>query len=102
MVTIHNGSQVTAIDGENEIINYNNKAYIPLRSFAEAMGADVNYQYASDQTNGRHLIDITPKPPLQWELSTWLASTASCYVTPFYIIPTIPKSGVENIDELPR
>lgn len=49
---------VTEVDGtgENAVINYNNKAYIPLRTFAEAMGAAVNYRQADEDKN--NIIDI--------------------------------------------
>jgi len=43
--------------GDDAIINYNNKAYIPLRTFAESMGAVVQYSTPSEQT-GRSSIDI--------------------------------------------
>ncbi len=42
-VVIRSGETIRPIDinGENTVINYNNRAYIPLRTFAEAMGAEV-------------------------------------------------------------
>lgn len=43
---------------DDAILNYNNKTYIPLRTFAEFMGATVNYQYASEATGNKHVIDI--------------------------------------------
>lgn len=65
-VTIHNGVQEIIVDGD-EMINYNNKAYIPLRTFSEAMGATVDYQYPSESTDGLHKIDINQGvPPIIW------------------------------------
>jgi hypothetical protein len=37
----------------------NNKAYIPLRSFSEAMGASVNFESASNATENLNIIDIS-------------------------------------------
>ncbi|MBP1996535.1 stalk domain-containing protein [Paenibacillus eucommiae] len=69
-VTIHNGSKITTIDGTGKdgIINYNNKSYIPLRTFSEAMGAKVDYESASKQTNGVHKIDIYQSQANNWSL----------------------------------
>jgi hypothetical protein len=44
--------------GDNAILNYNNKTYIPLRTFAESIGATVNYQPSSEETDHNHIIDI--------------------------------------------
>lgn len=57
-VTFNNGGIVKSIESENEILNYNNKAYILLRSFSEAIGATVDYQYASESSNGLHQINV--------------------------------------------
>jgi hypothetical protein len=42
---------------EGEILNYNNKAYVPLRSFAESMGAKVNYSQPAF-SGDKHKVDI--------------------------------------------
>ncbi|WP_213586415.1 stalk domain-containing protein [Paenibacillus sp. J2TS4] len=83
-VTIHNGDQEISVDG-NEMINYNNKAYIPLRTFSEAMGATVNYQYPSESTDGLHKIGIYQEPSLQWKLER--REFQRCEGYPFYIVP---------------
>lgn len=44
-------------EGE-EVLNYNNKAYIPLRVFAESSGALVKYTQASPETDNKHKIDV--------------------------------------------
>jgi hypothetical protein len=44
--------------GENAILNYNDKAYIPLRAFAEAMGAGVTYEGPTSTSQGMHKIEI--------------------------------------------
>lgn len=43
---------------ENEVLNYNHKAYIPLRTFAESMGAVVEFVPASPETGGQNKINI--------------------------------------------
>jgi hypothetical protein len=57
-VTIRSGETIQEIDetGENAVINVNGKSYIPLRTFAEAMGAKVHYEesLSSDGTD-RHI-----------------------------------------------
>ncbi|WP_282942341.1 stalk domain-containing protein [Paenibacillus sp. RC67] len=49
---------VKEIDGadDNAVLNYNNKAYIPLRTFAEAIGATVNYRQSNEGKD--NIIDI--------------------------------------------
>jgi hypothetical protein len=51
-VTFYTNNMIKELDGtgDNTILNYNNKAYIPLRSFADAMGAKVTY--GAPSTNG--------------------------------------------------
>ncbi|GAA4848732.1 hypothetical protein GCM10023310_28690 [Paenibacillus vulneris] len=51
-----NGSVKEIHENEDPVINYNNKAYIPLRAFAEAMGAAVQYRPTADGT--KNIIDI--------------------------------------------
>lgn len=72
-VTFHDGDKAIRLDPSsgNEILNYNNKAYIPLRSFGEAMGAGVEYELPSEPT-GLHKIDIYQgKAPITWEPLRW-------------------------------
>ncbi|MFC3767650.1 hypothetical protein [Paenibacillus sp. GCM10012303] len=71
IVTIHNGSEVKSIDvtGDNGLINYNNKAYIPLRLFTEEMGASIQYEPGSESTNWMQKIDIYQgKTTIEWKL----------------------------------
>lgn len=71
-VTFHNGNEVVSFDGSggNEIVNVNNKAYIPLRAFAEAMGATVGYAPPNEHTD-LHKIDIHRGiAPIQWTLES--------------------------------
>ncbi|MDF2652465.1 MAG: hypothetical protein K0Q73_8270 [Paenibacillus sp.] len=96
IVTIHNGNEAKTIEGtgDNGVINYNNKAYIPLRLFSEEMGASVGYEPASEATNGLHKIDIYQGiAPISWSLErtdlifSQATDICSSYNFPFYIIP---------------
>lgn len=49
--------EVQLQEGE-EVLNYNNKAYVPLRLFAESSGALVKYTQASPETDNKHKIDV--------------------------------------------
>jgi hypothetical protein len=49
------GTQSTINEGE--ILNYNNKAYVPLRSFAESMGAKLIYTQPAF-SGDKHKVDI--------------------------------------------
>jgi hypothetical protein len=53
------GNQVVLDTNENPVLNYNDKTYIPLRAFAEAMGASVDFVAGSEATGGLHLITVT-------------------------------------------
>jgi hypothetical protein len=58
-VIIHQNSTTTNFDsGENPFINYNNKVYVPLRAFSEAMGTYVNFEGASSANGNINKIDI--------------------------------------------
>ncbi|PYI56990.1 hypothetical protein [Paenibacillus flagellatus] len=59
-VAILDGATIQPIDvsGENAVINVNNKAYIPLRTFAEAIGADVSFEPASPANGNTNQIGI--------------------------------------------
>lgn len=56
-VKFHVNNTVKEIDGL-DILNYNNRIYIPLRSFSETIGSSVNFQPASKDTENVNLIDI--------------------------------------------
>ncbi|WP_239631110.1 copper amine oxidase N-terminal domain-containing protein [Paenibacillus sp. H1-7] len=45
-------------NADNEVLNYNNKTYIPLRTFAESMGAVVEFVPGSPETGGHNKINI--------------------------------------------
>ncbi|MFD0678390.1 MULTISPECIES: DUF3888 domain-containing protein [unclassified Paenibacillus] len=49
--------EVQPQEGE-ELLNFNNKAYVPLRLFAESSGALVKYTQASPETDNKHKIDV--------------------------------------------
>ncbi|WP_248928005.1 DUF3888 domain-containing protein [Paenibacillus hamazuiensis] len=49
--------EVQLQEGE-EVLSYNNKAYVPLRLFAESSGALVKYTQASPETDNKHQIDV--------------------------------------------
>lgn len=53
------GNQAILDTDENPVLNYNDKTYIPLRAFAEAMGANVDFVAGSEATGGLHLIKVT-------------------------------------------
>ncbi|TNJ62241.1 hypothetical protein FE784_31650 [Paenibacillus hemerocallicola] len=92
-VTIHSGSETKMIDGtgHNEILNYNNKAYIPLRSFAEAMESRVDYQPPSDYT-GMHKIDIFQGiAPIKWSLQRSDSAPLPRCNDPFFIVPVFSQ-----------
>ncbi|MBK5262745.1 MAG: hypothetical protein JJE17_09275 [Peptostreptococcaceae bacterium] len=51
-ITIHEDGLTTNFDSAGKpFINYNNRVYVPLRAFSEAMGRYVNFESAS-ATNG--------------------------------------------------
>lgn len=54
-----NGTQTKLDANENSVLNYDNKTYIPLRAFAEAMGAKVEYFEPSEATDHLHNIKIS-------------------------------------------
>lgn len=63
----HEGRINTLEDNDNTILNYNNSVYVPLRSFAEKMGATVNYTPPNSETGSLPQIDIH-SAPMQWGL----------------------------------
>jgi hypothetical protein len=58
-VTFYTNNTIKELDGtgDNAILNYNNKAYIPLRVFTDAMGAKVTYG-APTTKGGSAKIDV--------------------------------------------
>jgi hypothetical protein len=65
-VLFHMNDTVKEIDGsgDNAVINYNNKAYIPLRAFTDAMGATVTFTPSSSVTSYLNKIDIYDGPAI--------------------------------------
>ncbi len=58
-IMIHIGDTVKEINaGGDPIINYNNRVYIPLKSFSNAMGSYVTYQAPSASTENLNKIDV--------------------------------------------
>jgi len=59
-ISFHVNNAVKEMDGagDNAVLNYNNKTYIPLRAFSEAMGATVTYDAASNATGNLNNINI--------------------------------------------
>ncbi|MBP1993758.1 hypothetical protein [Paenibacillus eucommiae] len=57
-VEFRHGEMITPVDvsGDNAVINYNNKAYIPLRTFAEAIGAKVSFKEAAASNGNKNQI----------------------------------------------
>jgi hypothetical protein len=91
-VIFHVNNSEKQLDGakDDPILSYNNKAYIPLRTFAEAMGATVAYESASVRADGKHKIDITPS--MNWTLLRAPEPIGMCRGFPM----TITVNHVEN------
>ncbi|WP_010279831.1 hypothetical protein [Paenibacillus senegalensis] len=89
-VTFYDGDTARSFDtaGGYQILNYNNKAYIPLRAFAEEMGATVNYEQPGQ--DGIHKIDIYQgKAPITWEplrqgVDPFCQNTETIFISPSY------------------
>ncbi|WP_159888171.1 hypothetical protein [Paenibacillus puerhi] len=60
VLQFHVNGEVKKIDGtgENGVLNYNNKAYVPLRLFAETTGATVDYRSKSISDPDKPQIDV--------------------------------------------
>lgn len=56
----HVNGELKQVDGtgDNIVLSYNNKAYIPLRLFAENSGATVDYRSKSDSDGEKSQIDV--------------------------------------------
>ncbi|WP_068776265.1 hypothetical protein [Paenibacillus sp. FJAT-26967] len=58
-VTVHMDGAHSQLDLiNNPVINYNNKAYIPLRAFSDAVNAEVTYSPPSSASDGKSAIDL--------------------------------------------
>lgn len=64
-VIFHTDTHVKEIDGtgDNAVINYNNKTYIPLRAFVDAMDSTLTFSPSSKITSYLNKIDIYEGPP---------------------------------------
>jgi hypothetical protein len=80
-VTYHVKAQSKLLDvsGDNQVINVNNKAYIPLRLFSESLGATVNYQAPSLASNGFNAIDITFQENVANSVQAWTLTQTNGY-----------------------
>lgn len=94
VVVIHSEDGVIRIDGtgDNAIINYNDKAYVPLRTLSEAMGASVGFVPGASRSDGLHRIDIyRDKPAVVWKLEK--VGQNFCSNFPFLLMPMISETG---------
>lgn len=58
-VTIYKGdSLMTLNSAESPFINYNNRIYVPLRTFSEAIGCHVDFEAASSGDGGINTINV--------------------------------------------
>lgn len=102
-VTVHEFGQEheIMIPAGHGVFNYKGSAYVPIRSFAEGMGAKVGYKTASSQTAGNHLIDIYPYEQEQWKLTrATILPCATCnYESGLTVTPNNTRTeGVFNIE----
>jgi hypothetical protein len=81
-VLFHMNDTVKEIDGlgDNAVINYNNKAYIPLRAFTDSMGATVTFTPSSSVTSYLNKIDIYSGPAIPIDKGLMLKDSEG-YVT---------------------
>ena|GEM_PF-1616526 len=59
-ITFHSGNQVKELSHAEgtEVLNYNNRTYIPLRAFVEATGAVVNFSTAAKNNGNLNQIEV--------------------------------------------
>jgi len=78
-VTFYTNTTIKVLDGteDNTILNYNNKAYIPLRAFTDAMGAKVNYR-APAANGGLAKIDIFNAASNAYTINTFEIGNGVC------------------------
>lgn len=78
-VTFYTNTAIKVLDetGDNAILNYNNKAYIPLRAFTDAMGAKVNYE-APAANGGLAKIDVFNAASSTYSINTFENSNSVC------------------------
>jgi hypothetical protein len=96
-----NNEKVDLNQQENEVLNYKNKAYIPLRSFSEAMGATVDFVSATNQGDGMNEINITQVSPTIWELKRSSALSEMCTGIPFTITAAFSPGDGESSGDIP-
>lgn len=77
-VTFYTSTTIQVLDQtDNAIFNYNNKAYIPLRAFTDAMGARINYGEPA-VNGGLAKIDIYNAASTTYSTKTFENSNAVC------------------------
>lgn len=57
-IKFHINGTIKDLDSETQVLNYNNRAYIPLRDFVETIGAKISFQQSSQGLENQNLIDI--------------------------------------------
>ncbi|WP_426453903.1 stalk domain-containing protein [Paenibacillus sp. S-38] len=73
---------------QDAVLNYNNKTYIPLRSFAEAMGAKVEYVDPSPETGNMSLITISSNKYELKKFENTIPANAVC--SPLSLVLNVP------------
>jgi hypothetical protein len=98
-VLFHMNDTVREIDGlgDNAVINYNNKAYIPLRAFTDAMGATVTFTPSSSVTSYLNKIDIYDGPAIPINKGLTLKDSEG-YVTISNLKIVTDKNGNDTLE----
>jgi hypothetical protein len=95
-ITFHVNNTSKVIDGAgvNPILNYNNKTYIPLRAFADAMGANVTYENSNAGKGSIPNIEIFSAANYELSLKHYDAVNEMC--TPLNIALEPPSEYYEE------
>ncbi|WP_248924788.1 stalk domain-containing protein [Paenibacillus hamazuiensis] len=95
------GNQAVLDTSENPVLNYNNKTYIPLRAFAEAMGANVDFVSGSEAADHLNLITVSSN---EYKLIQYgpddNISPANAVYTPLGVGLGLPDEYRRNSDQL--
>lgn len=96
------GSQAVLDTSENPVLNYNDKTYIPLRAFAEAMGAHVDFAAGSKATDQLNLITISANEfkLIQYGPDINLTQAANAHYVPLSVGLTLPDEYRPNGNQL--
>jgi hypothetical protein len=107
-ITFHVNNTSKEIDGagDNPILNYNNKTYIPLRAFADAMGSNVTYEKSTDKGS---IPKIEIFSAASYELSLKHYETVNEMCTPlnlaleppseYYVEKTFGELSLSNVNQ---